>query len=120
MWGFFIFIKFRIFVFMGEIVDYSKLRLDVLEKMIYQRGIDCKLKKDEMIRMLKLYDECKYVEPMLETTYDKSEGGFTIGIDLKNHTQLVQMGKLVEKKEAKRLNRYASGRVNYWGPNKLI
>ena len=101
-------------------VDYSKLRLDVLEKMIYQRGIDCKMKKDEMIKVLKLYDEGKYVEPMLETTYDKSEGGFTIGIDLKNHTQLVQMGKLVEKKEAKRLNRYASGRVYYWGPNKLI
>jgi len=120
MWGFFIFIKFRIFVFMGEIVDYSKLRLDVLEKIIYQRGIDCKLKKDEMIRMLKLYDEGKYVEPMLETTYDKYESGFTIGIDLKNHIQLVQMGKLVEKKEAKRLNRYASGRVYYWGPNKLI
>ena len=120
MWGFFIFIKLRIFVFMGEIVDYSKLRLDVLEKIIYQRGIDCKLKKDEMIRMLKLYDEGKYVEPMLETTYDKYESGFTIGIDLRNHTQLVQIGKLVEKREAKRLNRYASGRVYYWGPNKLI
>jgi hypothetical protein len=57
---------------------------------------------------------------MLETTYDKYESGFTIGIDLKNHAQLVQIGKLVEKKEAKRLNRYASGRVYYWGPNKLI
>ena len=107
-------------MFMGEIVDYSKLRLDVLEKIIYQRGIDCKLKKDEMIRMLKLYDDGKYVEPMLETTYDKYESGFTIGIDLRNHTQLVQMGKLVEKREAKRLNRYASGRIYYWGPNKLI
>ncbi len=120
MWGFFIFIKFRIFVFMGETVDYSKLRLDVLEKMIYQRGIECKMKKDEMIKVLKLYDEGKYVEPMMETSYDKSEGGFTIGIDLRNHTHLVQIGKLVEKKEAKNLNRYASGKVYYWGPNKLI
>jgi hypothetical protein len=29
-------------------VDYSKLRLDVLEKMIHTRGIECKMKKDEM------------------------------------------------------------------------
>lgn len=105
---------------MGENVDYSKLRLDVLEKMVYQKGIDCKIKKDEMVKALKLYDDGKYVEPTLETTYDKYDGGFIVGIDLKNNIQLVQMGKLVEKKEAKRLNRYASGRVYYWAPSKLI
>ena len=38
---------------MGD-VDYSKLRLDVLEKMIYSRGIECKMKKDEMVKTLKL------------------------------------------------------------------
>ena len=120
MWGFFLLQKLFIFVFMGENVDYSKLRLDVLEKMIYQRGIDCKMKKDEMIRVLKLYEEGKYVEPMLETTYDKSEGGFVVGIDLRNHAQQVQIGKMVEKKDARNLHRYASGRVYYWAPNKLI
>ena len=36
---------------MSENTDYSKLRLDVLEKMIYQRGIECKMKKDEMTEM---------------------------------------------------------------------
>ena len=101
-------------------VDYSKLRLDVLEKMIHTRSIECKMKKDEMIKVLKLYDEGKYVEPMMETTYEKCEGGFNIGIDLRNHAHLVQIGKLVEKKEAKNVQRYSSGKVYYWGPNKLI
>jgi hypothetical protein len=101
-------------------VDYSKLRLDVLEKMVYTRGIECKMKKDEMVKMLKLDDEGKYVAPMKETTYEKSEGGFIVGIDLRNHEHLVQMGKLVEKREAKSLNRYASEQLFYWSKGKLI
>ncbi len=48
-------------------VEYNKLRLDVLEKLIHSRSIECKMKKDEMIRMLKLYDEGKYVEPVRES-----------------------------------------------------
>ncbi len=100
--------------------DYSKLRIDVLEKMIYQRGIDCKMKKDEMIKMLKLFDEGKYVEPMRETTHDKCDGGFNIGIDLRNHEHLVQIGKLVEKKEAKSLCRYSDNKNWYWSKIRLI
>jgi hypothetical protein len=105
---------------MSENTDYSKLRLDVLQKMIYQRGIDCKMKKDEMVKMLKLYDEGKYEEPMKETTYEKSEGGFNVGIDLRNHSDLVQMGKFIEKKEAKSLNRYSDNKMWYWSKGKLI
>ena len=101
-------------------VDYSKLRTDVLEKMIYQRGIDCKMKKDEMIKMLKLYDEGKYVEPIKETSYEKSDGGFNIGIDLRNQADLVQIGRLVEKKEAKSLNRYSDGKLWFWSKIRLI
>ncbi len=104
---------------MGE-KDYSKLRTDVLEKMIYQRGIECKMKKDEMVKMLKLHDEGKYIEPMKETSYDKSDGGFNVGIDIRNHEHLVQMGKMTEKKEAKSLNRYSDGRIWYWSKVKLI
>lgn len=104
---------------MGE-VDYNKLRLDVLEKMIHTRSIECKMKKDEMIRMLKLDDEGKYEAPMRETTYEKSEGGFIVGIDLRNHSQLVQIGKMVEKKESKNLSRFSNGMVYYWSKSKLI
>jgi hypothetical protein len=101
-------------------VDYSKLRMDVLEKMIYQRGIECKMKKDEMVKMLKLYDEGKYVEPMKETTYIKEDGGFNVGVDLKNRDHIQQISKMLEKKEGKSLNRYSDDRIWYWIPNKLI
>jgi hypothetical protein len=105
---------------MSEITDYSKLRLDVLEKLIHQRAIECKMKKDEMIRMLKLYDEGKYETPMSPTVYEKYDGGFNVGIDLRNHSDLVLMGKFVEKKEAKSLNRYSDNRIWYWSKIKLI
>ena len=101
-------------------VDYTKLRLDVLEKLIYSRGIECKMKKEEMVKMLKLDDQGKYSLPMKETTYEKSENGFVVGIDLKNHTHLVQMGNLILKKEARNLMRFANGMVYYWAKQKLI
>ena len=105
---------------MAENTDYSKLRLDVLQKLIYQRGIDCKMKKDEMIRVLKLDDEGKYVEPIGETIYEKCDGGFNVGIDLRKHADLIQVGRLVEKKEAKSLGRYSDNRIWYWSKMKLI
>jgi hypothetical protein len=105
---------------MSGIVDYSKLRLDVLEKMIYQRGIECKLKKDEMVKILKLYDEGKYIEPMKETIYIKDNTGFNVGIDIKNREHIMQISKMLEKKESKSLNRYSDDRVWYWTLNKLI
>jgi hypothetical protein len=103
-----------------ETIDYSKLRLDVLEKMINTRGIDCKIKKDEMVKMLKLDDEGKYSPPIKETTYEKSEDGFTVGIDIINRNHLIQMGKFVERKEAKNLNRYSMGMVYYLSKSKLV
>jgi hypothetical protein len=101
-------------------VDYSKLRLDVLEKLIQSRGIDCKIRKDEMVKMLKLDDEGKYHLPMVNTVHEKWEGGFNVGIDIKNHSDLVQMGKLVERKDAKSLGRYSDNRVWYWSKQKLM
>jgi hypothetical protein len=101
-------------------VDYSKLRLDVLEKLIQSRGIDCKIRKDEMVKMLKLDDEGKYHVPVGNTTYEKSENGFNVGIDIKNNSDLIQIGKLVEKKEAKSLSRYSDNRVWFWSKQKLM
>lgn len=122
MWGFFIFDIFQniFYICIMSEVDYSKLRLDVLEKMIYTRGIECKMKKDEMIKMLKLDDEGKYDSPMNNTIYEKSEGGYNVGIDIRNRSDLLQISKLKEKKDAWSLNRYSDNRVWYWSPQKLI
>jgi len=98
-------------------MDYDKLRLDVLTKLIDERGITCKNKKDEMIKYLKMDDEGKYVR---ETTYEKYQGRFLVGIDLKNTSHLLQMGKLVEKKEASPKGLYASDRIYYIASQKLI
>ena len=97
-------------------VEYEKLRLDVLRNLIADRDIDCKNTKDEMIKYLKLYDAGKYIR---ETTYEKDGVGFIVGIDLKNKTHLVEMGKLVEKKEARSLNQFYCDRVHYWSSQKL-
>ena len=98
-------------------MDYDKLRLDVLTKLVDERGITCKNKKDEMIKYLKMDDEGKYVR---ETTYEKYQGRFLVGIDLKNTSHLLQMGKLVEKKEASPKGLYASDRIYYIASQKLI
>ena len=105
---------------MSENIEYSKLRLDVLEKMVHSRGIECKNKKDIMVKMLKLYDEGKYEEPMLDTKYEKADGGHNVGIDIRNQADLIQIGKFVERKEAKSLNRYSDGRIWYWTKIKLM
>ena len=98
-------------------MEYEKLRLDVLTKLVDERGISCKNKKDEIIKYLKMDDEGKYVH---ETTYEKWEGKFLVGIDLKNRSHLLQMSKLVEKKEASPKGLYASNRVYYVSNQKLM
>ncbi len=98
-------------------MEYENLRLDVLIKLIDERGISCKNKKDEIIKYLKLDDQDKYIR---ETTYMKDGNGFVVGIDIKNRDHLLQMSKLIEKKEGKNLNRYEDNRIMYWSPQKLI
>jgi hypothetical protein len=98
-------------------MEYENLRLDVLIKLIDERGISCKSKKDEIIKYLKLDDEEKYIR---ETTYIKDGSGFAVGIDIKNRDHLLQMSKLIEKKEGKHLNRYEDNRIMFWSPQKLI
>lgn len=105
---------------MVENIDYSKLRLDVLEKMVYSRGIECKSKKEEIIKMLKLDDEGKYVAPLNSTTYEKADGGFNVGVDFRNQSHLNQLGKMVERKEAKSLNRYSDNKIWYFSKIKLL
>ena len=98
-------------------MEYENLRLDILIKLINERGISCKNKKDEIIKYLKLDDEDKYIR---ETTYMKDGNGFVVGIDIKNRDHLLQMSKLIERKEGKNLNRYEDNRIMYWSPQKLM
>jgi hypothetical protein len=98
-------------------MEYENLRLDVLTKLIDERGITCKIKKEVMIEHLKMDDEGKYVR---ETTYEKWQGRLLVGIDLKNGLHLIQMGKLVEKKEAFPKGLYASDRVYFISNQRLI
>ena len=98
-------------------MDYNNLRLDVLTKLIDERGITCKNKKEVIIEYLKMDDEGKYVR---ETTYEKWEGRFLVGIDIKNGPHLIQMGKLVEKKEAFSKGLYSSDRVYFITSQKLM
>jgi hypothetical protein len=98
-------------------MDYSKLRLDILQSLIDERGITCKNKKEEMVKYLIMDDEGKYIR---ETTYEKQGNLFLVGIDLKNAPHLIQMGKLVEKKDAYASKLYASFRIYYLSKQKLI
>ena len=98
-------------------MEYENLRLDVLTKLIDERGITCKNKKEVIIEHLKMDDEGKYIR---ETTYEKWEGRILVGIDLKNKPHLSQMNKLVEKKQAFYKCLYASDRIYFISNQKLI
>jgi hypothetical protein len=98
-------------------MEYEKLRLDVLQKLIDERGITCKNKKEEIIKYLKMDDEGKY---MYDITYERTQGGYFVGIDIKDHQHLIQMSKFIEKGEARRLNRYENNRIMYFSSVKLM
>jgi hypothetical protein len=98
-------------------VNYDKLRPDILEQLVANRGIECKNNRTDMIRHLKLDDEGKYTK---ETSYEKQNNGFVVGIDIRNTKHLTEIGKLIEKKDAKSLNRYSNDVVYYWSKQKLL
>jgi hypothetical protein len=108
---------------MNENTDYEKLRLDVLQQIIELRSIPFKVFKREndtkkgIIELLILDDQGKYVR---ETTHEKSEGGYIIGIDFNNKKHMSDISKLVEKKEAHKLSRYCDNRLQYWSNQKLL
>lgn len=102
----------------SEPIDYDKLKLDVLKGLIDGRDIECKQTKEEMIKHLRMDDADKYIRPI---TYEKQpENKFMVGIDIKDHIHMVEMGKLVEKGHAQRMGLYCNNRVHYISNQKLI
>jgi hypothetical protein len=94
-----------------NLIDYEKLRLDVLKSLVDGRNIECKNTKDEMIKFLKLDDEGKYIRPV---TYEKYESGkYIIGVDLKDQPNILKMNKLVETNQSQKLNLYTNDRLHY-------
>jgi hypothetical protein len=91
-------------------INYSKLRLDVLEKLVCSRMIECKDNKTDMVRQLRLDDEGEYVRKTIVEKQDKDR--YLIGIDSSLHDLMIEMGKLVETGEAVR-SHYAYGRHYY-------
>ena len=92
-------------------INYDKLRPDVIERLINERGIVRNNTRADAIRKLKLYDDDKYI---VETTYEKHEKTkFLVGIDARNWRELSEMGVLVERGNAKKLNYYSDDRLFY-------
>ena len=104
-------------------IEYETLRLDVLQKEIEILSIPYKIyKKDKdtkngIIELLKRDDDGKY---FWETTYEKTTGGFIVGVDIKNQKHILELSKLIDKKEAKRLDRYCDNRIQFWSSVKLL
>ena len=46
--------------------------------------------------------------------------GYNVGIDIKDTKRHIEIGKLIEKGDARRLNRYENNRIMYWSSQKLI
>lgn len=100
-----------------EKIDYNRLRLDVLKLLADERNISSNGTKDDIIKKLILDDDNKYIR---DTIHEKSDNGYNIGIDLKNRQHILDISKLIEKQEAKCLNRFSDDRIWYWSPQKLM
>ncbi len=82
-----------------------------LKKEIDNRDIKCKMVREDMIKQLTLQDNEKYI---YETLIEKNKSGSSnVGIDIHNTSELIEMGRLVEKGLVKRLGVYSAKRVWY-------
>lgn len=100
-----------------EVKNYSNLKLSELKLLIEERDIPYKPNKDDIIKLLMLDDSGKYIP---ETTYEKTDNGFIVGISINNRIHLLEMSKLIEKKEARNYNLYANNRIHFFSSKKLI
>jgi hypothetical protein len=102
----------------NEVINYEKLRLDVLKGLIEDRNIECKQTKETMIKHLKMDDEGLYVRPTI--TEKQTNGKFIVKVDIRDSQSCREMGRLVEKGQAQRLNIYSNNRIYYLSNQKPI
>jgi len=98
-------------------IIYEKLRPDILDNLVAERSLECKSNKSDIIKTLKLDDQGLYVR---DTTYEKVLNGYIVGIDVRNKNKLIEIGNIIQKKDAENLNRYSCGRLYYFTKQKLI
>jgi hypothetical protein len=96
---------------------YDKLRLDIIENMIEQRDIKCRKTKSEMIKYLLLDDDGKYVRETLYERFDKDT--YSVGVDTRNHDDLVKLSKMVEKGDVRYMGLYQLNRIYFISNNKI-
>jgi len=99
-----------------KVIDYKKLRPDVLEKLVCERMLDCKDNRTDMIRQLELDDQGLHIR---KPEVRKWDGQYLIGLDTSSSELLRQISKLVEKGTA-RFSHYAMGRVYYLSKTNII
>ena len=101
----------------GDANAYESMKLPELKMLLDERDIPQKGNKEEMIKTLLDDDAGKYIR---ETIVEKDGDFYLIGIALNNSRQFIEIGKQVEKGEAKCLNRYSSNRIWYQSKQKPI
>lgn len=52
-------------------------------------------------------------------TYEKSNNSYIVGIDIKDEKNLTEIGKLIYKGDASRLNYYCDDRIHFISKEKL-
>ncbi len=58
-------------------------------------------------------------EKIKQITYEKSKNGYTVSIDIRDEKNLSEIGKLIVKGDAIRLNYYCDDRIHFTSKEKL-
>lgn len=97
--------------------EYEKLRIEILESLIEQRGIKCRKSKSDMVKHLILDDNNQYIR---DTIYEKLDRDIhLIGVDVNNHDDLTKIGRLLEKNEVKYFGLYQLNRIYFTSKEKI-
>ena len=99
-------------------MNYEKMKLADLKILADLHEIPTNLKKDQLIKNLKLVEQEKYIKSTTCEKFGKDE--YLIGVDIKNQQKLIACGKFVENKEMKKSTMYSSDRVYFISTFKIM
>lgn len=89
-------------------VSYETLKQSQLKILLDDRDLPTKGNKEEMIKILNEYDSGKYIR---ETIVEKDGDFFRVGVSINNTKHLLEISRLIEKKEASRMDMFAMDRI---------